>query len=212
MFPSATMQVRICCWHRDQSLKGATKFAARRFSTARNRSKASAALPSDNEAWASRSIASVSCKQNTTHLSTGKLCIFQHICFTVAAKPGGPHKHGVTTHDVRCTRGFDIRLKSGSYSWYPAVGYGRNMTVFSKFFHFFFWQLFTEVYSADISLYSAEICQKYLIEIWSIFSWYPFIITLTSNWYPVDRFPGSCYPLGTSLLTHNSLKYLKWKA
>jgi len=40
---------------------------------------------------------------------------------------------GVTSHDIRCTKGIDIRLMLDRYPWYPAVGFDRNMHVFSDF-------------------------------------------------------------------------------
>jgi len=45
---------------------------------------------------------------------------------------------GVTTHNIGCTIGLDIRLLSGFISGfypvsYPAVEFGQNMAVFSDF-------------------------------------------------------------------------------
>jgi len=40
-----------------------------------------------------------------------------------------------------------------------------------------------KVYPADI-FYILLYSVRYLIEIWSIFSWYPFILPLISSWYP----------------------------
>jgi len=40
---------------------------------------------------------------------------------------------GVTTHDIRCTKGLDIRLISGRYPRYLAVDIVRNIAVFRDF-------------------------------------------------------------------------------
>ena len=130
--------------------------------------------------------------------------------------------HGVTTHDIRWTKGPAIRQISGWYPSYLAVGFGRNMSVFSGFqvfFYFFFypWPLSTDVwlifrYIQHISFHILLNSVTYSIEIWLIFSWYPFIVPLISlifGWYPwyLDiRFPdfqpavAPCWALSLHLL------------
>ena len=116
------------------------------------------------------------------------------------------HSHqGVATHDIGCTKGVDIGLICGWYPyWYPAVGFGRNIAVFSNFQVFNtlntgHWYLANiRVYQANIFWYSAIIWQilSYMKN-WLTFSWYPFNIPLISltSWYPVNWFPARCYPL-----------------
>ena len=121
----------------------------------------------------------------------------------------------MSIHDIRCTKGLDIRLISlisGWYPWYPAVGFGRNMAVFSDlqvfysghcalisglylgisswyFFLIFWWNM------SDIELIDFLLSSFYYIpDIW--------LINLIS-WYPVYRFPARCYPLPTPVLGMN---------
>jgi len=99
---------------------------------------------------------------------------------------------GVTTHDIRCTKGLDIRLIPVWYPWYPGVGFGRNMAVSSNFqvFHSLTtvpWYVANKFIFRYIQLIFFKILPKsfrYLTEVWSIFSWYPFIVPLISGWYP----------------------------
>ena len=52
--------------------------------------------------------------------------------------PNLESSQGVTTHYIRCTKPLDIRRISGWYPWYPAVGFGPIMAVFSDFSRFFY--------------------------------------------------------------------------
>jgi len=90
--------------------------------------------------------------------------------------------------------------------WYPAVGFSRNVC-FQRFFKFFtLWPLFTNIwlivrYIRQIYMNILLKSIRCLIELWSIFSWYPFIIPLISDWYPwypVYKFPAICYHLWVS--------------
>ena len=98
----------------------------------------------------------------------------------------------VTTHD--------IRLISGWFPLYPAVGFRRNIAVFSDFFKFFtLWPLSSDVwpifrYIQQVFFNTLRKSVRYFIEIRSIFSWYSFIVLLIS-WYPVYRFPARCHAL-----------------
>jgi len=82
----------------------------------------------------------------------------------------------------------------GSYLSHPAVGSDRNMA-FSAIFLVCFDhspKVFHK-YPSKTSRYfwyPAKICE-YLIEIWSIFSWYPFNRPLISGWYPNIRWTDS---------------------
>jgi len=68
---------------------------------------------------------------------------------------------GATTHGIRCTKGLDldIRLISCWYPWYPAVGFGRNMAIFSDFLKIFT----TRPLSTDIWLIFGYIQQVFFI-------------------------------------------------
>ena len=94
----------------------------------------------------------------------------------------------VTTHDYRCTKGLDIRLISSWYSWYSAIGFGRNMAPFSDFSSFSLSHHHPQISGLYlgisswyflISSWNLSVC---FIEIWSIFSWYP----LLHLWYSAD--------------------------
>ena len=112
----------------------------------------------------------------------------------------------MTIHDIRCTKGLDIQLISLKSGCWIRSKYG----CFQRFFKFFamLWPMSTDIRSdirligLSFSRYFLIFCWNlsYLIEIWWIFSWYPFVISdigLISllSWYPVYRFSASCYPL-----------------
>jgi len=85
---------------------------------------------------------------------------------------------------------FDIRQLGSVETWQ-----------FSAIFKFFtLWPLSTNIRHWYIQsfLYILLKSVRYLIEIWSIFSWYPFIKPLIS-WYPVHIFPARSYPLGLAV-------------
>jgi len=88
---------------------------------------------------------------------------------------------GVATHDIRWKKRpsnpADIRLW---FSCHPVVGFGRNMAVWSIFFQVYSLTIYPQLIFFNILRRSA----RYLIEIWSIFFWYPFTIPLISGWYP----------------------------
>jgi len=80
---------------------------------------------------------------------------------------------------------------------------------FQRFFNLFtLWPLSTNIwlvfrYIQQIFFNIPLKSVRYLTKIWSLFSWYPFIIPLISGcrllsvitWYPMYRFPARCYPL-----------------
>ena len=78
---------------------------------------------------------------------------------------------------------------SGWYPWHLAVGFGQDTPGFSNFSSFLLWPFSTDIWLIFmyIQLIFFNILPKslrWLIEIWSIFSWYLFIILLISGWYP----------------------------
>jgi len=108
------------------------------------------------------------------------ICWYVGLCAVMGVR------QGVTTHDVRCTKGLDIPLISGWYPWCPTVGIGRNMVCFQRFFKFFtLWPL-----STDMWLIFRYISSRYYLIIAEIFNWNLVIFFLEIRWlyvwYPAD--------------------------
>jgi len=101
----------------------------------------------------------------------------------------------VTTHDIRCKKGLDNRL----------ISLISCLRILQFFKCFTLWRLSTDIWLILRSIQLTFFLNiqpksaRYLIEIWSIFSWCPFIIP--KGWYPwypdirCTGFPASCYPL-----------------
>jgi len=103
--------------------------------------------------------------------------------------------------------GVQKALISGRYPWYPAVVFGRNMAVFSYFSSFLLSDhcpLIPGLYLGTSSRYFPIFCWNLFIFNWNLVN-FPLIpvhytpdirvISLIS-WYPVNRSPARCYPLG----------------
>ena len=124
----------------------------------------------------------------------GAIRLFSRVLYSAASRARNkigvimlfPSPQEVTIiHDIRCTKGLDIRL----ISFLDSVKTWLLSAIFQVFFTL--WPL-----STDTSLIFRYIQQtfcnilmksvRYLIEIWSVFSWYPFIIPLISAWYPCN--------------------------
>ena len=150
--------------------------------------------------------------QNRVHPNRGPISSMQYHPLPASKTLKAEHcfSQGMTTYDIRCKNGFDIRLIFLISSCWIRSKNG----CYQRFFKFFLpghCPMVSGWYLGLSSIYFLIICWN-LWDIWSRFSLISVHITSDIrliwfiSWYPMCRCPAKCYPFASPPKTH--LRYI----